>query len=625
MASDFDDLLNGGSAPDAPNPTGTPANAGQSPLGANEPEVPAVPPQRAWSQVPSAEPVSPLLGSAASPQEATTPLTRSEALGRTAILPSGTEATAAAGAAPAAAGRRRVKPGKPAKSAKGKAASAEAGAEAPKGFMGWVATNRKLALGVGIPLASVLLVGGAFATGFALGQPSNEPKVPEVVAPDPRPVPGEIPAAMPIRTCTIADRTEDPVLGRLTGIVVNAKTGDVLYDRDSMRGINSRGAQLLLAGAAALGGLGTETRFETKVVAGPVPGSLVLVGGGDPTLTRGGSMYPGAPSIHDLAQQAKAAYLDGGTENDIDNGVVPIRTIYVDATLWNKSDNWAEGWSNDARSNGTMPRIVPLMVDGDRDNPGKVTSKRSNDPVKRAAEAFVAALNLQPTQDEIDNHDGVPQVQIVEAKANAGAQVLASVQSATVNQLVQFMIRNGDNTLAEMFGRHLSVTSGRGGGSDTVGDAVMAGAQMLGFNTAGAEMVDASGFSSKNRVPTSVYASLLTRLADLKEDDYAQRVILNALDKVAESGTLAGRFGGASKKPLKGQATGRAGGSTKAPLIAMRMRAADGTLLSVVFALSGSVGDKGAEKLESIFVGVYHCGANLAAYVPSSGDAPSGS
>ncbi len=81
--------------------------------------------------------------------------------------------------------------------------------------------------------------------------------------------------------------------GTFTGIVQDATTGQVLFDRaaDEAR-IPASNMKLLTAGAA-LRVLGPDHRFSTRVVAGPTPGSVVLTGGGD-VLLGAGESAPGA-------------------------------------------------------------------------------------------------------------------------------------------------------------------------------------------------------------------------------------------------------------------------------------------------------------------------------------------
>lgn len=73
-------------------------------------------------------------------------------------------------------------------------------------------------------------------------------------------------------------------------LVRDAETGEVLYQRDPDRRLNPASNAKLLTSSAAMGLLGPDSRFTTKVESNRVPrhgtlrGDLYLVGGGDPTL-----------------------------------------------------------------------------------------------------------------------------------------------------------------------------------------------------------------------------------------------------------------------------------------------------------------------------------------------------
>ena len=128
--------------------------------------------------------------------------------------------------------------------------------------------------------------------------------------PPTRPAPD--PAALSSR---LAPLLTAPRLGtRRLGQVVDVATGDVLLDQDADDPAIPASTAKLLTAVAALTTLDPADTLTTTVVAGATPGEVVLVGGGDPTLSRTApsQTYPGAPTVADLAAQVVAA-LPAGT------------------------------------------------------------------------------------------------------------------------------------------------------------------------------------------------------------------------------------------------------------------------------------------------------------------------
>ncbi|HEY9306791.1 MAG TPA: D-alanyl-D-alanine carboxypeptidase, partial [Microbacterium sp.] len=133
-------------------------------------------------------------------------------------------------------------------------------------------------IGAGAVAAGVASNGGAAASVAAVTTPTPTPTV------DPaRPVPAAIAAAARLRTCSVADRAGDGRLANFQAQVMNAATGEVLYDRGGTTASRTASVMKVLTSAAALSVLGPDYRTPTTVVKGAEPGSVVLVGGGDAT------------------------------------------------------------------------------------------------------------------------------------------------------------------------------------------------------------------------------------------------------------------------------------------------------------------------------------------------------
>ncbi|WP_198157966.1 D-alanyl-D-alanine carboxypeptidase, partial [Mycobacterium celatum] len=76
-----------------------------------------------------------------------------------------------------------------------------------------------------------------------------------------------------------------PNLGQLGGRVTDAMTAKELWQQQENVPMLPASTNKTLTAAAALLALDREARVTTKVVAADQPGTVILVGGGDPTLS----------------------------------------------------------------------------------------------------------------------------------------------------------------------------------------------------------------------------------------------------------------------------------------------------------------------------------------------------
>jgi len=164
----------------------------------------------------------------------------------------------------------------------------------------------------------------------------------------------------------------------LQAVVLNAETGEVLYDRDANKPAATASVMKTLTAAAALMTIGPNYRVSTQVMADPTTmTTLALVGNGDVTLskTKPGkqSVYRDAPKISSLATQVKA-----WAEK---NGVVQIDQIVLDSTVFAGSP-WESSWKRRDQADGWISEVTGLITDGDRINPGSFTSARTGEGLK---------------------------------------------------------------------------------------------------------------------------------------------------------------------------------------------------------------------------------------------------
>ena len=463
---------------------------------------------------------------------------------------------------------------------------------------------RFLAVGMGALLALGSLVGVGFVgyqnpSAIAELPVLEEDETLPVVALAGRTVP-EIPrVAEGFPTCSLSELASDPRLGSFAGIVVDPWSGEKFFEREAGEGLAPASVLKTITAAAALTALGPEQTFVTEVRQGTESDTLFLVAGGDPTLrakrSETESVYIGAASMTDLAEQTIAA-LSAQTEG----GDSAITELVVDATLWGLEDTWDETWADSARSRGFLSRVSPLQVDGDRRDPGVAMSPRGNDPARRAAEAFVSELRQAGNTARF--------VSIRYASADAEASVLATVESRPVRELVTYMLKESDNTLAEVLARHVSLAVGLGGAQSTVGEALTQVLSPYGIDAEGVFIRDGSGLSAANQVTPDYVAQVLL---EVMRNDGSLGELREALPIAGVDGSLDDRFSG-ENIVVTARVQAKTGSITGTRALAGFIQGEDDTDFVFAFFATGEVGDDARTALETVVAGVYSCGANLA-------------
>ncbi|MBI5161162.1 MAG: D-alanyl-D-alanine carboxypeptidase [Micrococcales bacterium] len=477
----------------------------------------------------------------------------------------------------------------------------------PRGAGAWIREHRTGVLAVGLSAVFVLIAAGVFAAGYASvarATPAPTVSARASVSPTPtvRPTPASIPAPTRLRTCSIAATASDPRLGTLQGQVVNAATGEVLFDRRGGAPARTAGLVQVLTAASALAVLGPDYRIPTSVV-DLGGGAIAIVGRGDPTLSRtpvgSESVYAGAPKLADLAAQTIAAWTAKHPGQR-------ITALTLDDSYWDDADAWDPTWPESARTRGDQSQATALQVDGDRDNPFVQQSPRSSDAVGRAGDLVTAALRAADPGAVV-----AESLQVTRGKAPTSAPPLAEVLSQPVSTLLPQMLASGDNTLAEMLARISSVQAGAGGTAASLGAVIVKALSAYELPTDGIALRDGSGVSPEDAVPPRYLAQLM-----IKVDGGAQNldVLRDGLPIAGESGSLQTRFTGTAAEP-RGKVTAMTGRSADVEALSGVVDARDGTALGFAFsALGAGIGDSagGAAALDALIAAVYACGDNLA-------------
>ena len=462
------------------------------------------------------------------------------------------------------------------------------------GLAALIAKHPRIWIGAVAGLAFLVLATTSVALGIRAGSaPTATAPTGEVVEIPQRAVPDSPVAAAALRTCSVQELSSNPQLKTLRGSVIDAATGESLLSIAGDKPSRTASVLKVLTAAAALDKLGPDYRLTTRVFEGSSPGTIVLVGGGDSTLSRldsGQSVYKGAATITALADQVVAAYGTAYPES-------PITSIVVDATLWNPADNWLASWPKSDLTTGYLSKVTALQVDGDRQDPTKAVSPRSADPIGRAGAAFAEAVATA---------SGQPVATVTKGKVTSTVK-LGEVSSQPVSTLVNQMLLTSDGTLAETLARVVSVTMGLDGSSASVGQAIPSAIGGLGPDTSALTVVDGSGLSAKNAVAPSFMAAFM---AQVRGGENQLNYLYNSLSVAGETGGLKSRF---ATSEAKGKVVAKTGHIGTAYTLSGIIEAKDGTALAFAFyAIGEGIGPEAVSAIDALVEGVYACGDNLA-------------
>ncbi|MDR9434861.1 D-alanyl-D-alanine carboxypeptidase [Pontimonas sp.] len=351
-------------------------------------------------------------------------------------------------------------------------------------------------------------------------------------------------SALRLRTCLVPEALVWDTDGELS-VAVSA-LGDDSSEGPLLLGINEdqpvapASVVKLFTAVAALEVLGPDFRFHTRVRAGETPGDVWLIGGGDVTLTRaaGANYYDSESHLERLAASAVAT-AEG----------VTIQRVWVDDSRYARFPDWDESWRPGSAALGYVAPITALQVDGDRDQPAVRLSPRSTDPTSRATQWFLDAVErtgqARPEIVESGSASGLVSASGL-ARAPEG-RLLAEVSSAPLSQLVQIMLIDSDNSLAEVIAREVALAldpTGELGISP--GEAILRAVEGVFRRSAGvsddslegAVIHDGSGLSPLSGLSPQAVVSLLW----LVEHTAQWKQVESSLPVSGQSGSLRQRY-----------------------------------------------------------------------------------
>jgi D-alanyl-D-alanine carboxypeptidase/D-alanyl-D-alanine-endopeptidase (penicillin-binding protein 4) len=315
---------------------------------------------------------------------------------------------------------------------------------------------------------------------------------------------------------------------RSAAFVLDLSTGEVVYSQNAARSLAPASTAKLPLTYALLTTLGPSFRIQTEVVGrgdqrGAVwHGDLVLIGRGDPTLSRA-----------DLARLARLVRA---------KGIARVTGSIVGDESWFDARRMAPGWRASFFI-GESPPLSALVVDRARYR-GAV----SRNPALASAALFREELHRA----------GVVAGRATTGRAGAYGLPLGAVVSPPLATIVRYMDRESDNFTAEILLKELgAVVSGQGttaAGARVVTRELTAAAIPM----AGVRIVDGSGLSRLDRLTVN---ALVAMLEAAWADPTLRRPFLDALPVAGINGTLEDRM---RRAPARGQVLAKTGTTREA-------------------------------------------------------------
>jgi D-alanyl-D-alanine carboxypeptidase/D-alanyl-D-alanine-endopeptidase (penicillin-binding protein 4) len=315
---------------------------------------------------------------------------------------------------------------------------------------------------------------------------------------------------------------------RSAAVVLDLGSGRVVYAQNAGRSLAPASTAKLPLTYALLTALGPSFRIQTEVVGrgeqrGAIwHGDLVLIGRGDPTLSRS-----------DLSRLARLVRVQG---------IARVTGSVVGDESWFDARRTAPGWRPSFFVNESPP-LSALVVDRAR-----YRGRSSRNPALAAAAIFREELGAA----------GIPAGRAATGRAGPYGLPLAAVVSPPLAAILRHMDRDSDNFAAELLLKELgAVVAGQGttaAGARVVRRELAAAAVPL----EGVRIVDGSGLSRLDRLTV---AALVAILEAAWADPTVRRPFLDALPVAGINGTLEDRM---RRPPARGRVVAKTGTTREA-------------------------------------------------------------
>lgn len=297
----------------------------------------------------------------------------------------------------------------------------------------------------------------------------------------------------PIEQHLLADAlthaAQNPNLGQFHAHITDATTGNVVFEQMADVPLRPASTTKVLTAAAALYELGPNDTLTTTIYR---DGDAVYI-------KATGDVWMGQEGVDEVASISSGA-----------------RAVYVDTSRWAGLPELLPGWDELDVDGGYVAPLQPLMLNGGRGlehETGDVP--RSHTPALDVAQAVA---------------DRVGATEVGVAPVPEGAQEVGAVESPTLVERMETMMKRSDNVYAEAIARELKEHTGK--------DPLTVLAER-GFTTAGCVIEDGSGLSTLNLITPRLLDEILADAAM----NTPLRPLLATLPVAAGEGTLIDRYG----------------------------------------------------------------------------------
>ncbi|MGP4049184.1 D-alanyl-D-alanine carboxypeptidase/D-alanyl-D-alanine endopeptidase [Streptomyces sp. 2A115] len=350
---------------------------------------------------------------------------------------------------------------------------------------------------------------------------------------------------------------DDASLGsERSAAVVDMTTGKRLYGKGEDDALTPASTTKIATAVAALTAAGADHRIATRAVLEPDTQEVVLVGGGDPTLT----------AREETAGNASLRTLADDTARALKARKLGEVTVSFDTSLY------AGPTVHPIGPNANLAAVSALMTDEARlDDSSSGPADRSRDPAADAARKFADLLEDR----------GIKTKAPGPSKATGRAKALATVESPPLSALVERMLTSSDNDIAEALARQTALASGEPASFEGGATAIRKQLKKLGLPLEGTRFADGSGLDRADKLTADLLTALLAEAADPARPDL--RPVLTGLPVAGFTGTLVKRY---ADQPGTGVVRAKTGTLTGVHTLAGTVVDSDGRLLAFAFLTS---------------------------------------